>query len=40
MEVVLDYEALEDSQNETVIEELALSAEGVMRTFHFHSPYM
>lgn len=37
MEVVQDYEALEGSQNKIVIKKLALTAEGVMRTFPFHS---
>ena len=39
MEVVIGYEALKGSYNETVIKEIALVADGVIRTLHFQAPY-
>ena len=39
MEVVVDYEYLTGSQNETVVKELSIAGENVLETFHFQSPY-
>ena len=39
MEVVIDYEALKGGHNETIIKELTLVADGVIRTLHFQPPY-
>jgi hypothetical protein len=39
MEVVIDYEALKSSHNETLFKELALVADGVIRIRHFQAPY-
>ena len=39
MEVIVDYEYLTGSQNETVIKDLSIANENVFETFHFQSPY-
>jgi hypothetical protein len=39
MLVVINYEDLEGSHNETDIKEVALIADGVIRTRHFQAPY-
>ena len=39
MEVVIDYEAVKGGHNEATFKELALLADGVIRTFHFQTPY-
>jgi len=39
MGVVIDYEALKGSENETVIKEMSLVADGVIRTLLFQAPY-
>jgi hypothetical protein len=39
MAVVIDHEFLKGNQNNDVIKELTLSADNVIQTFHFHSPY-
>jgi hypothetical protein len=39
MEVVVDYEYLTGSQNETVIKELSIAGENVLETWHFQRPY-
>jgi len=39
MEVVVDYEYLPGSQNETILKELSIAGENVLEKFHFQSPY-
>ena len=39
MKVVIDYKALKGRHTETVINEIALVAEGVIRTLHLQAPY-
>ena len=39
MEVVIDYEAVKGGRNEAIFKELAPVADGVIRTFHFQTPY-
>ena len=39
MEVVIDNEVLKGGHNETIIKQLALVADGVIRTLHFQPPY-
>ena len=38
MEVVVDYEALKGGHSETIIKEVAVVADGVVRTLHFEDP--
>ena len=39
MEVVTDYEFLKGSQDEKIIKDLSLTADNVIHTLHFQSPY-
>ena len=39
MEVVIDYDQLSGTQNETIIKELSVGGENVLGTFPFLSPY-
>jgi hypothetical protein len=39
MNVVIDYEVLYGSGNESVVKELSVDADGVINTFLFRSPY-
>jgi hypothetical protein len=39
MEVVIDYEQLSGSQNETIIKELSIAGDNVVENFQFLSPY-
>jgi hypothetical protein len=39
MEVVVDYEYLTGTQNETIIMEMSIAGENVLETLHFQSPY-
>jgi len=39
MECVIDYEVLHSQQNEEIVKEVSVTAENVIETFHFKSPY-
>jgi hypothetical protein len=39
MDVVIDYEVLYGSDNEPIVKELSIAADGVINTFLFRSPY-
>jgi len=39
-EVVIDYSTLTGKNNEPVVKELSIAAEGVLQTWHFRSPYV
>ena len=39
MEVFIDYKALKGGHNETIINELAVVAVGVIRTLHFQATF-
>ena len=38
-EVITDYETLTGKNNEPVVKEVSIAAEGVLQTWHFRSPY-
>ena len=38
-EVIIDYETLTGKNNEPVVKELSIAADGVLQTWHFRSPY-
>ena len=39
MEIVIDYEQLSGTQNETIVKELSIAGRNVLETFQFQSPY-
>jgi hypothetical protein len=39
IKVVIDYDLLTEGQNETIIKELSVAADSIIRTFHFERPY-
>ena len=39
MEVVVDYVSLKGHNNKVIIKELAVVGAGVIKTYHFKSPY-
>ena len=39
MEAIIDYEFLKGSQDEVIVKEVAISANNVIHTLHFKSPY-
>jgi len=39
MECVTDFEVLHGRQNEEIVKEVSVTAENVIETFHFKSPY-
>ena len=39
MEVVIDYGILEGSQNDSIVKDISLAANGIIQSLHFRSPY-